>query len=80
MIDARWGYGFSNLTLTNDSISVWPLLWPLRQILPQFGQILFPFRSFAALAPLRVDALNRRVQRELRRFQVAACSRRRLAR
>jgi hypothetical protein len=36
-------------------------LWPLRHILPQFGQILLPFCRFAARAPLFVDALNRRV-------------------
>lgn len=51
---------------------MWPFLWPLRQILPQIGQILFPFRGFAARAPLFVYVLNRRVERELRRFQVAA--------
>jgi hypothetical protein len=42
------------------------------QILPQFGHILFPFCCFAALPPLRVDPFDCRVQRELRRFQVAA--------
>jgi len=47
-------------------------LWPLRQILPQFSQILLPFCCIAALAPLRVDSLNRRMQCELRWFQVAA--------
>ena len=58
--------------LTNDSISVWPFLWPLRQISPQFGQILLPICCFAALSPLSVDPLNRRVQCELGRFLVAA--------
>jgi len=47
-------------------------LWPLRQILPQFSQIQFPFCGVAALAPLCIDPLNRRVQCELRRFQAAA--------
>jgi hypothetical protein len=45
------------------------LLWPLRQILPQLGQILLPFCCFAALAPLRVDPFDRRVQRELEGFR-----------
>jgi hypothetical protein len=49
-----------------------PFLWPLRQSLPQFGQILFPFCRFAALAPLRIEPSNGRVKRELRRFQVTA--------
>ena len=72
MIDARRGYGFFNLTLTNDSISVWPFLWPRVQVFLHLGELFFPFRRFAARAPLRVDPLNRRVEGELRRFQVAA--------
>jgi hypothetical protein len=44
----------------------------MRQILPQFGQVLLRFCRVAALAPLCVDALNRRVERELRWCQVAA--------
>jgi len=51
---------------------MWPFLWPLLQVFPQLGQVLFPFCRVTALASLCVDPLNRRVKRELRWFQVAA--------
>jgi hypothetical protein len=47
-------------------------VWPLLQFFPEFGQILLPFRRFAALALLGIDPLNRRMESQLRRFQVPA--------
>jgi len=51
---------------------MWPFLCPRLQVFPQLGQVLLPFCRVAALAPLFIDPLNRRVERELRWFQVAA--------
>jgi hypothetical protein len=57
--------------LPTDFISLRPFLWSLLQVFLQLGQILL-FCRFVALAPLRVDPLNRRVQCVLRRFEMAA--------
>jgi len=51
---------------------MWPFLCPRLQVFPQLGQVLLPFCRVAALASLCVNPLNRRVERELRWFQVAA--------
>ena len=51
------------------------LLWHRLQILLHLRELLLPFRRLSARLALRVDALNRSVERELRRLEIPAARR-----